>query len=100
VLVGAGLIGGVVVGVVVSRMYRLDWDHSAREVVSRIDRVGALVLALYLVFAITRSWLLGQWVQGAALGPVSLSVVAGIMLGRVGGMSHGIRGILRDVGVY
>lgn len=99
-LIGAGLVGGLAVGVVVSRMYRLDWNESATQVVSRIDKIGALVLGLYLLFAISRSWLRGHWVHAPALGPVSLSVVAGIMLGRVVGMSHGIRVVLRDAGVY
>lgn len=100
ILVGVGLLGGVVVGVVVSRMYRLDWDHSAAEVVSRIDKIGLAVLVLYLLFALSRSWLIGHWVQGTALGPVGLSVVCGVMLGRVVGMSHGIRSVLVEAGVY
>ncbi len=100
VLVAIGLIVGVVVGVFVSRMYRLDWDQSAALVVSRIDKIGVAVLVIYLAFAISRSWLIGHWVQGSALGPVGLSVVCGVMLGRVAGMSHGIRRILHDAGVW
>lgn len=99
-LVIVGLIARVVGGVVVSRTYRLNWDADAAKVVSRIDRIGAAILVLYMVFAISRSWLIGHWVQGSALGPVGLSIVCGVMFGRVAGMSHGIRRVLRDAGIY
>jgi hypothetical protein len=98
-LVGLGLVVGVVVGVFVSRMYRLDWDQSANQVVSRIDKIGAGILVAYIVFAISRSWLVGSVVERSAVGPVGLSIVCGIMLGRVVGISHGIRGVLHDAGV-
>ena len=99
ILVGLGLLVGVVVGVFVSRMYRLDWDQSANQVVSRIDKIGAAILVAYIVFAVSRSWLVGSFVDRSAVGPVGLSIVCGIMLGRVVGMSHGIRGVLHDAGV-
>ena len=97
--VGLGLLVGVIVGAFVSRMYRLDWDASASQVVSRIDKIGAAILVAYIVFAISRSWLVGSFVERSAVGPVGLSIVCGIMLGRVFGMSHGIRGVLHDAGV-
>ena len=99
ILVGLGLLVGVVVGVFVSRMYRLDWDQSGGQVVSRIDRIGAAILVAYIVFALNRSWLVGSFVERSAVGPVGLSIVCGIMLGRVVGMAHGIRGVLHDAGV-
>jgi hypothetical protein len=97
--VGVGLLVGVVVGAFVSRMYRLDWDQSASQVVSRIDKIGAAILVAYIVFAISRSWLVGSFVERSAVGPVGLGIVCGIMLGRVVGMSHGIRGVLHDAGI-
>ena len=99
ILVGVGLLVGVAVGVFVSRMYRLDWDASGNQVVSRIDKIGAAILVAYILFAISRSWLVGSFVERSAVGPVGLSIVCGIMLGRVVGMSHGIRGVLHDAGV-
>ena len=99
ILAGLGLLVGVAVGVFVSRMYRLDWDESGNQVVSRIDRIGAAILVAYILFAISRSWLVGSFVERSAVGPVGLSIVCGIMLGRVVGMSHGIRGVLHDAGV-
>ncbi len=99
ILVGIGLIVGVVVGAFVSRMYRLEWDQSANQVVSRIDKIGTAILVAYIVFAVSRSWLVGSFVERSAVGPVGLSIVCGIMLGRVVGMSHGIRGVLHDAGV-
>ena len=74
-----GIVVGVVVGVVVSRMYRLDWDHNAAQVVShRQDRDG----------------------RARALPPVRARSIDGVMLGRIVGMAHGIRGVLRDAGVH
>jgi hypothetical protein len=99
ILVAIGLLIGIVVGVFVSRMYRLDWDQSGNKVVSRIDKIGAAILVAYILFAVSRSWLVGSFVDRSAAGPVGLSIVCGIMLGRVVGMSHGIRGVLHDAGV-
>jgi hypothetical protein len=48
------LLAGVVGGAVLSRTYRLGWDHTANQVVARIDRVGAMILVVYLLLSVAR----------------------------------------------
>ena len=93
------LIGGTLVGLFVSRMFRLSWDEAGSAVVGRIDWVGGVILALYLVFALGRTWLFGHWLEGATLAAVTLSLSAGVMVGRVLGMRRGVRKILSAWGV-
>lgn len=95
----AGLLGGLLVGLGASRMYHLSWDEEALKVVSRLDQVGAVILALYIVFSLARNWLFGHWVHGAALGALTLTITGGAMLGRVWGMGYGIRRLLQAWGV-
>ncbi len=94
-----GLSGGLLLELVVSRMFYLSWDEAGSEVVGRIDWVGGLILALYLVFSLGRTWVFGHWAEGATLAAVTLSISAGVMVGRVLGMRRGIRNILRVWGV-
>ncbi len=98
-LAGSGLLIGVVVGIIVSRMGRLSWDEGAGKVISQIDWVGAVILVLYIGFTLTRNWLFGHWVQGAMLGVFTLAITAGSMIGRVFGMRYGIRKTLEAWGM-
>jgi hypothetical protein len=85
---------GTVIGLLLGRMYRLSWDEIETKVIARIDWLGGIILVLYILFAIFRNRLFGQWVTGAALGAFTLSLTAGTMLGRVVSTSSGIRRVL------
>ncbi len=86
---------GVVIGMVLSRMYKLSWHEDNRAVVSRIDWIGAIILLAYIVFSLLCSRLIGLWVQNASeVAAVGLAISAGIMLGRVLGLRLGIRRLL------
>ena len=87
-------IGGVL-GLVMSRMFRLSWDEASSTVISRIDWLGGAILAAYILFALFRNRLFGFWVSGPALAAFTLSIVAGTMLGRVFGTVRDVRRILR-----
>lgn len=89
-----GLIVGMLLGSLASRMYRLSWDETSSKVIARIDWLGFVILVLYIAFAVFRNRLFGYWLQGAALGAFSFSVIAGLMLGRVAGTVRGIRRVL------
>ena len=58
-----GILIGLVVGIVLSRMYHLAWDEQAAKVVGQIDWIGGVILILYIVFLLGRNWLFGHWVQ-------------------------------------
>lgn len=94
-LVILGIIIGLGIGTIVSRMYHLSWDEETNNVMGRIDWIGALILGCYLIFIFTRTHFLGYLVQGAPLLAIILSITAGTMLGRVMGTEHGVDKILK-----
>ena len=94
------LIAGVGLGILTARMYHLSWDHDAKKIISRLDLFGIIILALYILFAIFRTKIIGHFIHGPAVGGASLSIVAGIMVGRVIGTRGKIAKILREQKVF
>ncbi|MGZ4938639.1 MAG: hypothetical protein ACXV44_08100 [Halobacteriota archaeon] len=92
-----GVVIGFVVGIIVSREYRLSWDEETNSVIGRVDWIGGILLVFYLIFIFTKSYLLGFYVQGAALFALLLGVTAGSMLGRILGTRHGIDKLLKTL---
>lgn len=90
---------GLVLGIVVSRMYRLSWDEQTTKVVAQIDWIGGVILGLYITFIFFRDWFFGHWLQGATLVEFGLCISAGLMLGRVLGARRGISITLQSLGV-
>ena len=86
-LVGAGL------GNIVSRIYKISWDHGAKKVISRLDDLGIVILILYIVFEISRETIVGFFVQGPAVVGLGLALFDGLMVGRV----LGIRGKIKEI---
>ncbi len=89
------LVGGIAVGLVVSRMFRLGWDEVSGRVVGRIDVVGVIILVLYVAFSILRSRLVGLWVDAPVAGVASLAVLAGVMAGQAVGTRNGVIRVFR-----
>ncbi len=92
---GGGILIGLGIGTLVSRMYSLNWDEDTSQVISRIDWIGAVILVFYLTFVFTRTYYLSYWIQGAPLMGLIFSLTAGTMLGRVLSTEHGIKKILK-----
>lgn len=90
-----GILIGLGIGTLVSRMYSLKWDENTSQVISRIDWIGGVILVCYLTFVFTRTHYLSYWVQGAPLMGLIFSLTAGTMLGRVLTTEHGIKKILK-----
>ncbi len=90
-----GILIGLGIGTLVSRMYSLSWDEDTSQVISRIDWIGAIILVCYLTFVFTRTYYLSYWVQGTPLLGLIFSLTAGTMLGRVLSTEHGIKRILK-----
>ncbi|MBP2706104.1 hypothetical protein JOL79_20045 [Microbispora sp. RL4-1S] len=60
-----GVAAGASVGVVASRMTRLEWVRLEQRVECRMDVVGVVVLLAYIVFSLFRSRIVGLWVPAA-----------------------------------
>lgn len=89
-----GILIGLGIGTIVSRMYRISWDDESSNVIGHIDWIGGVILILYLIFIFTRTHYLSNWLQGAPLIALIFSITAGTMLGRVITTEHGIKKIL------
>lgn len=89
--------GGIVVGLVASRMLSLSWDAVSGTVVGRLDVIGGIVLVGYLAFSIFRGDLLDLWYDGPVLAVAGLAALAGAMAGQVLGTSRGVGAVLRIV---
>jgi hypothetical protein len=98
-LAAGGIAIGLVLGIVVSRMYRLSWDEQTTKVVAQIDWIGGGILGLYITFIFFRDWFFGHWLQGSTLVEFGLCISAGLMLGRVLGARHGISIVLQSLGI-
>ncbi len=91
-----GFVGGAVIGVLITRILNISWDHNSQKVISRLDAYGIMVLILYIVFEINREKVVGYFVHGSLVFIVSFSVLAGIMIGRVIGMRGKILQVIEE----
>lgn len=91
-----GILVGLVIGIISTRMYHLSWDHDANKIVSRLDVIGIIILVCYIIFVVVRSKLIGIFVAAPVVGAVGFSITAGIMLGRVVGTRNAIIEILQE----
>ncbi|MBF9239342.1 hypothetical protein I2I05_18260 [Hymenobacter sp. BT683] len=81
-VLGAAVVGGLL-GLVVGRMSKVVWHEEAAQVIAKMDKLGGLMLAGYLLLAVSRWWILGHWFAGHELTAVALAFTGGIMLGRL-----------------
>lgn len=94
-----GFVSGIIIGLLVSkRMHHISWDAETNKAVTKMDRLGIIILILYILFAISRQWILSYWLQGYALTAFSLSIAAGGMLGRLWNTRQKVRQILKKEG--
>lgn len=94
-----GFASGMIIGLLVSkRMHNISWDAETSKAVTKMDRLGIIILILYILFAISRQWILSYWLEGYALTAFSLSIAAGGMLGRLWNTRQKVRQILKKEG--
>ncbi len=94
-----GILIGFGVGILASRMYHLSWDDETNMVIGHIDKIGAVILICYLIFIFTRTYFLSQWVQGAPLTALILSLTTGTLLGNMMSTERSIRKILKTLNI-
>lgn len=95
----SGFIIGMIIGILVSRrMHNISWDAETSKAVTKMDRLGIIILVLYLLFVISRHWIFSHWLHGYSLTAFSLSIAAGGMLGRLWNTRQKVRQILKEEG--
>lgn len=95
----AGFVLGFALGYVVGkRMHNITWNEEASKVIGKMDRVGIIILVIYLLFAISRRWIFSHWLQGHALSAFVLSISCGAIISRLWFVRRKIREELRKAG--
>lgn len=94
-----GILLGLVIGIIVSRKYRLSWDEESAQVIAQVDWVGGIILAAYILLIIGRKWIFGHWIHAAPLAVFCLCISAGSLLGRFVGTASGVRHLLQACGI-
>lgn len=95
-----GILIGIFLGFITARMFHLSWDENAKKIVSRLDVFGGVILVFYLIFALLRGKIVEYFIHGPAVGGVSLSIVTGIMIGRVFGTRGKIMKIFKEQHIF
>ncbi len=94
ILAFAGLALGIVIGLMAGRMFKMSWHIETEKVVSRMDKIGFIFLAMYIAVEIGRKWFFGHWLEGAQLNAFGLAFLSGLLLGRFLSMIQSINKIL------
>ena len=95
-----GLLAGMGIGVITTRMFHIFWNNDAKKVVSRLDTFGIGILILYIVFEVLRERIVGYFTHDVQVGTVGFAVLAGIMFGRVIGTRGKIMQVLKEQRVF
>lgn len=85
---------GVMIGLLAGRMFVIFWQPETEKVVSRLDKIGVVILVLYIVLEVERKWAFGHWLHGAELNAFGLAILTGLLLGRLLSMAIKIKKIL------
>ncbi len=93
-LAAGGFALGIILGFLAGRMFIIFWHPETEKVVSRLDKVGIVILVMYILLAAGRRWFLGHWLHGAELNAFGLAILTGLLLGRLLSMAIKIKNIL------
>jgi hypothetical protein len=91
----AAMVLGILTGWLAAQRYKLAWDEEASQVITKMDRMGIILLVIYLSFTLSRKWIFGHWLTGETLTLFSLTFGNGAMMARVLCLRKKIRRIIR-----
>ena len=89
----------LLLGSVTHRIFRISWHEDEKKVISRIDRTGIIILVIYILFSIFRGKIIAYFFQWSAVLAITMSLVFGLMAGRVYGMRKRIMAVLQEQGI-
>ena len=95
----AGFAIGFTIGYIAGkRMHKIAWNEEAGQVIGKMDKVGVIILVIYILFAITRRWIFSHWLEGHALTAFVLSISYGAIISRLWFVRKKIRDTLKKAG--
>jgi hypothetical protein len=92
----ASIIVGSVIGFFSSRIWHLSWDRNGDKVVGRIDTIGWIVLAAYVIFEIARSLFFQDVVHLGEPTALTFAFVSAALIARIFGLRGRILKVLKD----
>lgn len=95
-----GLFAGITLGIIASRMFHTSWNKNAKQIISRLDTFGIVILIGYIIFTLFRSKLIAYLTQGVDVTTIGFAVLTGIMIGRLIGTRGKIIQILKEEKVF
>ncbi len=98
-LASVGFLIGIGIGIATGRISSVHWHPENKKVVSRMDKMGVSFLLPYLLFTLFRERILEHWFRGVLLTAFTSSLIAGIMLGRIGFLIFRIEKTLKEEGI-
>ena len=86
---------GALIGAAFTRRKKIFWEEETSLVIAKMDRIGIVLLAVYIPYLFFRHQWLAHWFYGHELTAFSFSLAAGSMAGRVLSMRTQIRQVLK-----
>ncbi|MDB5259107.1 MAG: hypothetical protein JWO73_315 [Candidatus Taylorbacteria bacterium] len=87
---------GIVIGVFLSKMFKISWDEQAQKVISRIDIYGFLLLAAYIAFEFLGERYIHEQFSGYDAATIVLALAGGAILGRGWGIGRKMLQVLGE----
>ena len=96
----AGVVPGIIIGIIASRMHTISWDEEKKTVVSQMDLVGGLVLLGYLLYTFFGDELVEMGIHNAATaGLIVTSMAITVTILRMKLTFHNVEEVLRSAGM-
>ncbi|MBX4198520.1 hypothetical protein KW782_04290 [Candidatus Parcubacteria bacterium] len=95
-LAASGFLLATIIGLVLSRMFKIFWHEEKERVVAQLDTVGIVLLILYIGVEVGRKWIFEHWLSGAELNSFGLIILSGLILGRFLGTFIKIKKVLTE----
>jgi len=73
---------GLIAWFFMSRMFQIYRHIEEQVVTSRVDKIGWIILWIYIIFSFSRRYLVGLFFEHSLVFVITFSLVAGIMIGR------------------
>src|SRR4051812_18591780 len=78
-----GILVGLVIGIISSRMFHISWDHDAKKVISQVDTIGVIVIIGYVLFEIGREYVFKHYIDSTLTGALTFAFIYDMLSGRV-----------------
>jgi hypothetical protein len=90
------LLVGAVFGFIYGRLIRVRWNEDEEKIITRMDTVGFIIIAIYLILSYFRETLLAHFFSGTELTAIGVTLAGGILIGRFFGVHVSLMRLIRE----